>query len=415
MDYDAIAQQFGGKTVEDRGKKIANAQMDFEKYQKEADVPLGRRFLSALPKATFDVGLKAPLKFGASAALAPVDIARGVMGKQPIQAPTFQAGAQQRFNKLYDKAEQGNLGKFEQLQGLAPFAEVPLAAAEAVGLGKGLSKTATAAKSIFAGRAERKAIEKALEIVKPTLSAKEQVKAFGQNRGRFQGLSRKVTVGATSKDVDVAEAAAPFVKKGNHFDNIQRLSEEVGRSSDELREGLRSSNAIWNRNELKSVLNKVEKPITVKSDKTLSNQAEYLKQAALDLAEKANKKTEGILDLRQQLDDLINQEFPNIYDKDLTPMRLYVRQFRQALNDFGASKMPNGMLPNGKSVKDTWRYQHLLITAKDNIAEKAPSIGSTVAKRFGEKYPTLKKVGGVAAGIGISSAVGAGVYGALGR
>lgn len=379
-------------------------------YDKETSKSFGRRFLSALPGQTAKALFQNPAKFVSSAVLSPVDIGRGLVGKKPVNAnipfvgKTFQAEAGKRADEIIE----GNKPLFTAL---TPFAEVPLAGAEAIGVGKGGKQIVDKSLSFLKNRQNVKQIKNALAVTKPELSTKEQVKAFEQGRGYKSLFKRKVDVTASDRDLDVAEAAAGIVKKGdNEFKNIARLKGAIQESTDKVRAGLGNSDAIWNKNELTSAIRKVKIPITVKSDRTLSNQALNLEKALLELAEQQDKKTVGLLDLRQKFDDLINKEFPNLYDKELTPMRLYIRQLRQSVNQLTESKLPDGTLPDGTKLLDEWRRASLLIEATENIAEKAPKVGTTAVKRFGQRHPFIKATAGQAGNVAIGAGVGLGLY-----
>lgn len=248
-----------------------------------------------------------------------------------------------------------------------------------------------------------------LELVRKPLNKKEQVDAMTKGLGSREGLLKKVVIKPSKKDLEISKAAEGIVStKVDPFENIYNLREAVDTSATELRQGLSQSKAIWNRNELKGILSKIEKPITVKSDKTLNNQADNLKKAVLELAAKADKKHIGLLDLRQEFDSLVRREYPNLYDQSLTPSRQYIYQLRDALNDFTEQKIPNGVLPNGVTFKDSLRQQHLLLDAIENIAQKAPKEGKSAITVLLEKYPLLKESLMIAGG----SIVGGGIIGA---
>ena len=146
-------------------------------YDAEASKSLGRRFLSALPGEVAKTLVNTPAKFAASAIAAPIDIARGFLGKAPVRGErqTFQSEATDKFGGLYGKAYEGNLGKYEQLKGITPFAEVPLAGLETAtlpglaksttrGAGRLFKSTVGAISRTFSNRAEKKLISFAQEL-----------------------------------------------------------------------------------------------------------------------------------------------------------------------------------------------------------------------------------------------------------
>lgn len=252
--------------------------------------------------------------------------------------------------------------------------------------------------------ASEKSLQETLNLVKPKLTPMEEASAKAAGRGTTEGgLLKRTALVPQKSEVEMAKYAGEAgVNSKNTFDqNIQAMKSAQKTSATAIRSGLEKSDAIWNQNELKGVMDSVEKPLTIKSDSTLNKTAENFKKAALNIANKAEKKTVGLLDVRQDIDDLINKEFPkNIYTKD-TPIGQYVRKFRQAINDHIESKIPEGKLPNGQSFRGELRRQNLLYNAIDNVAEKAPKVGESARpilgriRDFAKKHPII--TGGAAA------------------
>jgi len=266
-----------------------------------------------------------------------------------------------------------------------------------------------AATSFAEGVAEKRtasALKDVVETVKPKLTPTEEAAAKAAGRGTTKGvIMKRVGINPTKTEAEMAKYAQEAgVKSSNSFDeNIKLMKASQKKSAESLRSGLKSSDAIWNENDVKGSLAKIEKPITIKSDPVINRQAENFKNAVVALAQKADKKAVGILDLRQQLDQLIEKEFPsNIFHKD-TPIGQYVRKVRQALNDMAESKLPDGKLPGGGTLKGELRRQSLLYDAIDNVSAKAPKVGESArptlkkAADFAKKHPFVTGAAGVAA------------------
>ena len=227
---------------------------------------------------------------------------------------------------------------------------------------------------------QEQTLKEALDVVKPVLTPKEKTAALVSERGVVSKriLPRQfesTTLAPTAKETEMAKVVVNVVNKSKHpVDNIGALGVESRTIGQKIRAGLEESEAIWNKNELKARISKVERPISVKSDTTLNRQADNFNKAIFKLADEADKKAVGILDVRQKFDDLVKKEFPNLYDKEMTPTRLYVSRVRQSLNEFAESRIPEGRLPDGTKVTEELRRQHLMLDAKENIAEKAISV-----------------------------------------
>jgi hypothetical protein len=272
-----------------------------------------------------------------------------------------------------------------------------------------LSTTAKSlADNAVTGLAEKMAKTEASQVwdtIKPTLTPTETAEGVKSGTVVTQGPLKTVTQIPKGDDLKMIEAATPYVRDAKTPDvavfNMQR---GIADSATKVRQGLEASDAIWNKNEMKSVLSNVAEPITVKSDATLHNTFNNFKRAVLQLADGADKKTVGILDVRQGLDKLIESEFgPTIYDKT-NPMSKVIRDFRSKLNDFAESKIPDGKLPDGSSFKGELKKQSLLYRAIDNTAPKVGKEGSTAITRWIKANPTkAKAIGYGLAGAGIGA------------
>jgi len=252
----------------------------------------------------------------------------------------------------------------------------------------------------------KQTFEEALDIIRPTLTKKEKASALGTSRGVVTNkiLPRQyetISLKPTKVEEEMARVVTGIVSKSkNPIDNISSLSEASYSIGKKIRIGLEQSDAIWNKNELKSKLSTIEKPITVKSDATINNQANNFTKAVMKLADEADKKPVGILDVRQEFDQLVQKEFPNIYDKEMTPMRQYISSMRKTLNEFAESKLPEGKLPDGTTMKEELRRQHLMLDSIENIAEKtANAVDASIVKRAMRALRQNPLVSGITGGI----------------
>jgi hypothetical protein len=292
-------------------------------------------------------------------------------------------------------------------EGASKAAEPALQTAkdEAVNVAKGLVE------NIGKAGAERTAASesaKVWETIKPNLTPTETAQGVKSGSVVTKGILRTVTQVPKGDDLKMIEVAKPYVLDAKSPDlAVYNMQQGIAHSATKVREGLKSSDAIWNQNELKGALSKIHEPITVKSDVTLHNTFNNFRRAVLDLAGNAQKKTVGILDVRQKLDKLIESEFgPTIYDKT-NPMSRVIRDFRSTLNDFAESKIPDGKLPDGSSFKGELKKQSLLYRAIDNAAPKVGKEGSTAITRWIKANPTKAKALGyglVGAGVGAGAA-----------
>jgi hypothetical protein len=251
---------------------------------------------------------------------------------------------------------------------------------------------------------EQSALMDVFDTIKPKLSATEEAAAKASGRGSVEGMGQRVTIDPSPRDLEMARVAQQAgVTKGMRFDkSIAIMKQSIKKSANLVRDGLRKSGAIWNQNELKGVLDKIELPISLSQpDLPIAGK---LKQGILKLIDKVNRNPEGILDLRQNFDTLVEDNFGTKIFEKTDPKGILIKKYRTALNDFAESKLPEGKLPDGSSFKAELRRQNLLYDAIENVSETAPKIGESArplvgkAKRFVKRHQTALKVGGAIAG-----------------
>ena len=236
-----------------------------------------------------------------------------------------------------------------------------------------------------------KATESTWNMIQPELTKLEQAAAVKSGKITQEGMLKTLKQIPKGRDLEMIKTATPFVSNAkNELEAVANMKEGITNSAVKVREGLKESDAIWNKNELKYNLNKIKEPITVKSDITLHNTFKNLNRAVFDLANKANKKIIGLLDVRQRFDDLIEKEFgAKIYSKD-NPLSTTIKDYRRTLNDLIESRIPEGKLPDGLSFKGELKKQSLLYDAIDNTAPKVDKLGSNVITQWIKDNP--KKV-----------------------
>lgn len=153
-------------------------------------------------------------------------------------------------------------------------------------------------------------------------------------------------------------------------------------------------------------------------------QVNNIKDYVTELATKVDKNPTGALDLAQQFRQGINNEFgENIWGKG-TPISNYIKNVNKALNDFISTLLPEGALPDGTLIKDSFAKQSQLYNIMDNI--QLPKLGeaainpeeaaplklpgsplSEKIKKFSKENPITA---GVVKGVGKAVGLGAGLH-----
>lgn len=371
-----------------------------QQIQNDVNATETKSFFSSLGSNLADIFIKPAAKFAKSAINAPIDIARSAMGKDPLTSkdegfagPTFQS----QYKDLFS----GN--KLEIAQKVSDaIGNIFGGAADTLGIGEALqSKPVKAALDNLSKQitehGNAKASQEALDIVNPKLTAKETEQALAEGRGKGGGFFSKTKITPDKRTIEVAESVKGLVRKGaSGAENISSVKNALSEEASKLKTQIEAVDHPYSFKELNSKLNSVEKPLTVKSDATLSRQFDLTKDAMMKIAEKNGGKISSLLDTRKEFDALIEKEFPNLYEKENAPMRNAVTSMRNAVNDFIEENLPKNV-----SFKNSLRKQSLYYDAIDNIAGK--SVGettSTGAERLGKaikKHPVGAAITGATA------------------
>ena len=264
-------------------------------------------------------------------------------------------------------------------------------------------------------RSAQKANTKIVEIVSPKLTAKEtgeQVAKLGTTK---TGLFGKIALKVDPYVQKVADTVQKYVPKFNPrktiSENLNATKDSVKQIAIELKDAVIKSgkDKLYTFKELASKMDSVVKPIVIKSDAVLSRQFNLAKEAALKIARQKGGKVSNLLDARKAFDDLVEKEFPNLYDNASKPMRAAITSMRDVMNDFIAENVED------VAFKESLKIQRQLFRAIENMAEKIAAgpvkeIGTTALKRFGLRHPLIKSIG---RNIGIGAVGGGAVYGGI--
>lgn len=357
--------------------------------EKEANKGMLGRFVKELPGATLNTVLGAPAKFLISAAEVPETFIKGKATQRTYNIPGLKP-FKSHISEAETRAGQIIEGEKPLYTALTPFAEVPMAAMETVGVFKG-------AKTLNNVRNNTKI----WNLIQPKLTSLEQSEAVKSGQ-IFKTLTGKIK---QTPDPEMINATRSYLKTTEPIKATGQLQVGIAKEANMLRGGLRQSKAIWNKNELIGAINKIEKPHLLSGDvekaftKTL--------QATLKESEKSSKTLEGLLDVRQKFDRIVAKQYPKLYESDtLSPIKIAVKETRRAINKLIEAKLPD--TAQKAEFINSLRKQSLLYDAIDNVATKVPKVGSTALSRWAKSHTGLIKglkwgITGASAGLGIKS------------
>lgn len=248
--------------------------------------------------------------------------------------------------------------------------------------------------------------ESAWETVKPKLNAKEMQEGIKSGDVVAEGKAGVPTQVPRGKTLEMLNTAEPYVKDAkNSIEATTNLKQGIADTATDLRDGLKGSTATWSRKNLVGALKKIDLPGLLTGDTGLNAAYENVMKFVLNIASKAPKTLDGLLDVKQALDRAADEEFPNMYSSErMAPAKRVILKARSAIDDQIVSQLPDGKTPSGVSYKDAMRKQTLLYDAMDNAAENTPKLGEPTQGiwykigKFAKKHPTLTNIGKIATG-----------------
>lgn len=253
------------------------------------------------------------------------------------------------------------------------------------------------------------AIKEIAKDVAPELGGKALIKSAGKGgliKTALKGEIKPVLGKAVDDVAETVSKSVPnFSKLKTFTDKLNATIEAVYKEADVLKQQVIASgkDILYPFKELNSRLKAIAKPIIIKSDATLSKQFDLVREAALKIAQKNGGKISNLFDARKEFDDLVRQQFPNLYDRANAPMKEAILSIRREMNDFIAEQLPD------VNFKESLLNQSRLFDAIDNLAPKAVSeIGTTRASRFVNKFPLTTAAAKGAAKFGLAGLVGGG-------
>lgn len=392
------------KTADQLRAEVASA-------EKDAGRSVLSRFASALPGAAANQLLRQPARFVASAAIAPVDIARQTAGlaqgrsvepfsgKIPFVGQTFQGQAAQEQKQIAS-------GDRSLISGLKPFAEVPLAAAETVGLAKLAGAAGKGVTGVFEKRATERARKFALDLTAPKATPAVAEAALKEGRTTAPGIFKAAKIVPNSRDHLIAESVQDVVKPRAGIDaNIDAINTKISQINNGVKNMILDRKVPFNTAQLRSQLNSGNEDLRLifASDKT----AERTYRAVVDefMKHVGKKDTAGLFQARQEFDRIpAIKKLLQTEGMGENTRKEIVLAVRRAANEYIAS-----LLPANNPYRRLLGTESRMLEAIGNIAEKGvKTIGKNKIQLLTDKYPLLKwVVSGLAGagGIGVGNVI----------
>lgn len=247
--------------------------------------------------------------------------------------------------------------------------------------------------------------EKIWSIIEPKLNAAEQADA------RAKGLITESKFGKTRLVPDENQKELISVAK-NWIDpkkplreNIKTVSNRVSGLTKDVLGFVKQRDAIYNSAELRKALESTGRSNTARrlamfgNDKSLEDAYQGMVDAFMQIMRSKPNKLSSVLQGRKEFDSIAEQVIPKVFSEDAraTVKKAAVRDIRQAANKFVVDR-----IKGGKAIEGTLKEQTQLLDVLENMAERAPKLGTGFIKRATEGKPiiqgALRKTGYVLGG-----------------
>jgi hypothetical protein len=218
---------------------------------------------------------------------------------------------------------------------------------------------------------------KTWEVIKPKLSTSDLSDAAANGKIVRTGETGVVTQIPKGQDLADIKLAQPYVEAANSdpLQTAANIKQGIATEAGKLREAVGVQGGTFSRSNIQGVLDKVPVPLAIKNTAEMTA-VNNIKGYVVNLADEVDKNAAGALDLSQKFRSGINNEFgENIWGKN-TPIGNYIKKVNQALNDFISTRLPDGRLPDGTLIKDSFAKQTRLYQILENI--QIPKVGDAL-------------------------------------
>lgn len=222
----------------------------------------------------------------------------------------------------------------------------------------------------------------ATKLASKRVSGKEKVLAYKTGRAKEATLLKSEKIIPTQKEKELGKLAQEIGLKGNTKKDITKINKAIEQEAKSLKKTLKESGSIYNKNNVKGVLNKMKKDKTIDLiEPEVKVYEKMIKKFNKMVDSKKNKGIDGLLELRQEFDKWAKSNSPTIFTNKRGGAYRAVSSVRDAVNTY--------IDKNVKGTASSLAKQRDLYTILDNISEKAAK-GSTKLKPSKIKVATKK-------------------------
>lgn len=340
-------------------------------------------------------------------------------GFSAVTPDSVEAGIGAGVGKIAQNPQiQKSIQEFHEFEKTNPRAAENLKAfgnvASLIPIGKGAQVVTSGAKGAVGRTVATDPLKSVVADVAPVLGRKSGISSIAEQGAQKSFIRGLIEPKIPSKVRKIAETVVQhvpdFSRLKTYSDKLNAVRDANRRLGESLKNQVIQSgqNIVYPFKQLNARLAKIEKPIAIKADATLNRQFDLVREAALKIAKEKGGTIASLFDARKSFDDLVEKQFPTLYDRANAPMRDAITSIRREMNDFIEEQLPN------VAFKNSLRTQTRLFDAIDNLAPKAfDEIGTTRLGRYFERHPmqgAIKDRAKDAAILGGLGLVGLGAY-----
>lgn len=216
-------------------------------------------------------------------------------------------------------------------------------------------------------------------LVKPKMTVWEEADRAAQWLKK-SNIFWKVKILANKAEKKMAKVADEIWLKPwkNNVNNINKAILEEAKESDNLINIAKQKPTPIPTKEVSSELNKIQPPLSIRSDKALLGKFNDIKKTFIDMYNKSSKKTTvWLLETRKSFYKLIQKEFPNLWTSDAeTPTRIVIRAIQDVSKNILNKKVW------WQAVKNSLDKQASIMGIIENLATKAEKWWTSGISRF---------------------------------
>lgn len=184
-------------------------------------------------------------------------------------------------------------------------------------------------------------------------------------------------------------------------ENINTLRSGIETESEQLKKDIGNKDHPVTFKNISSRLNKIELPISFKNDKIQSKTLGDITDAFMKITKEKGGKVSSLLDARKTFDNLVEENFPKLYDSGKPTTAYYaITRVRDEINNIIEEELPSGVGYKNSLQKQSAMY-NLIDSMKHDAGEEVGKPTNNIIRKvqgFAKKNPITSKVLGSATG-----------------